>query len=242
LHSGRDELERDNAAIEEEKVNLWNLTQRLEQYVYVLKGVDRKLEEKCVALDATDPQKAKAVREDVLFYVRQKITDLLTQLAVNIQGYLAFDLVRKTNLELIKGVQRSTTTTISALRTAVMVAQALNNQKLVLDQITALNTTTGNLIEGTSVLLKQQAGAVHQQAADSTIALDKLKAAFQNTYAAMDMVADFKVKALDSMAKTVSSLSDEVAKSKTYLDRVRGEQTRGVLADASKTDDGIVKL
>ena len=47
----------------------------------------------------------------------------------SIQGYLAIDLVRKNNLELIKGVDRATTTTISALRTAVIVAQALANQK-----------------------------------------------------------------------------------------------------------------
>src|SRR2546428_13963908 len=65
-----------------------------------------------------------------------------TQLAVNAQGYLALELVRKNNLELIKGVDRATTTTISALRTAVIVAQALTNQELVLNQITALNTTT----------------------------------------------------------------------------------------------------
>ena len=105
LNNGRDELERDNASIEEEKVNLWGLMQRLEQYTYVLKGLDKKLDAKALELDGTDPAKAKVVREDVLFYVRQKTTDLLTQMAVNIQGYLALDMIRKTNLELIKGVQ-----------------------------------------------------------------------------------------------------------------------------------------
>ena len=82
----------------------------------------------------------------MLFYVRQKVQDLLTQLAVSVQGYLALDMVRKNNMELVKGVDRATTTTVSALRTAVTVAQALANQKLVLDQINALNTTTSNLI------------------------------------------------------------------------------------------------
>ena len=78
----------------------------------------------------------------MLFSVRQKHQDLLTQLAVSVQGYLALDVIRRNNLELIKGVDRATTTTVSALRTAVIVAQALADQKLVLDQITALNTTT----------------------------------------------------------------------------------------------------
>lgn len=242
LANGRDELERDNASIEEEKVNLWNLMQRLEQYVYVLKGLDKKLETKALELDGSDPAKAKVVREDVLFYVRQKTTDLLTQMAVNIQGYLALDLIRKTNLELIKGVQRASTTTVSALRTAVMVAQALNNQKLVLDQVTALNSTTSSMIESTSRLLKQQTGAVHEQAASGTIELEKLKTAFQNIYDTMDMVADFKSKALDSMSQTVTALSDEVAKSKTYLDRARGAQAASAVGDIGKVSDGLVKL
>ena len=243
LHNGRDELERDNATIEEEKISMWSLMQRLEQYVYVLKGLDAKLTEKATGLDAADPAKAKVLREDVLFYVRQKSTDLLTQMAVNIQGYLALDMIRKTNLELIKGVQRATTTTVSALRTAVMVAQALNNQKLVLDQVTALNTTTSNMIESTSKMLRQQAAAVHEQAASSTIELDKLKRAFQNIYDTMDMVSEFKTKALDGMGKTVEALTEEVKKSQTYLDRARAGQASEALADVARVSaDGVVKL
>ena len=94
----------------------------------------------------------------MLFYVRQKHQDLLTQLAVSIQSYLAIDIIIKNNIELIKGVDRASTTTVSALRTAVIVAQALGNQKLVLDQITALNTTTSDLIQRTSEMLKGQLG------------------------------------------------------------------------------------
>ena len=105
------------------------------------------------------PERAKSLREDVLFYVRQKHQDLLTQLAVSIQNYLAIDIVIKNNIELVKGVDRATTTTVSALRTAVIVAQALNNQKLVLDQITALNTTTSNMIQSTSEMLRDNSVA-----------------------------------------------------------------------------------
>jgi uncharacterized protein YaaN involved in tellurite resistance len=64
-------------------------------------------------LQGQDPEKARVVREEMLFYLRQKVQDLQTQLAVSIQGYLALDVVRKNNLELIKGVDRASTTTIS---------------------------------------------------------------------------------------------------------------------------------
>ena len=221
LYRGQDELRKDNAALEQEKVHLWETMQRLAQYIYVAQHLDAALVAKIAEIETSDPERAKTLREDVLFYVRQKHQDLLTQLAVSIQGYLAIDLVRKNNAELIKGVDRATTTTISALRTAVIVAQALANQKLVLDQITALNTTTSNLIETTSKLLAQQSVAINEQAASSTIGIDKLEAAFTNIYQTMDAIDTFKVQALDSMQTTVDTLTTQIQKAQTYLARVR---------------------
>ena len=233
LYNSQDELRKDNAAIEQEKVNAWELMHKLEQYAELGKRLDAGLEAKLVEIEATDPEKARVVKEEMLFYIRQKVQDLLTQLAVTIQGYLAMDMVRKNNLELIKGVERATTTTVSALRTAVIVSQALANQKLVLDQISALNTTTSNMIEGTSALLKRQTTLTHEQAASSTVNLEQLKKAFQNIYDTMDTVANFKVKALENMKQTVDTLSVEVEKSKTYLDRGRSDKVKETVASLS---------
>lgn len=239
LKRGKDELLRDNAAIEQEKANLWGLMERLEKYIHIGRKLDAELDSKARALDASDPEKARVVREEMLFYTRQKVTDLLTQMSVNIQGYLALDLIRKNNLELGKGVDRATTTTISALRTAVIVAQALANQKLVLDQISALNTTTGNLIASTSEMLRDQSATIHQQAASSTVDIARLQQAFSNIYQTMDTIADFKGKALASMQTTVNALTAEVAKARTYLDRVRQQEAA---QSATGTTAGGVRL
>ena len=220
LYNGKDELLKDNASIEQEKVTMWTLMQSLRQYIYVGKKIDERLEAQIDELQATDPEKARIVKEEMLFYVRQKNTDFLTQLAVNIQGYLALDMIRKNNLELIKGVDRATTTTISALRTAVMVAQALNNQKLVLDQINALNTTS-SLIESTSVMLKRQTAQIHEQASNSGVEVEKLQIAFNNIYDTMGAIDTFKVKALDNMKQTVNVLTQAVDKAQVYLDKAQ---------------------
>jgi uncharacterized protein YaaN involved in tellurite resistance len=224
LYNGQDELRKDNADLDQEKVNLWATMQRLRQYIYVAEKLDNKLAEKVEQLRLTDPERTKVVERDVLFYARQKHQDLLTQLAVSIQGYLAIDVIRKNNLELIKGVDRATTTTVSALRTAVIVAQALANQRLVLDQITALNTTTSNLIESTSRLLSEQSAGIQAQAASSTIGMDQLQAAFANIYQTMDSIDTFKSQALGSMSATIEVLNQEVTKSQAYVQRAsRGE-------------------
>lgn len=220
LRNGQDELTKDNVSLNMEKQNLWASMGRLNQYVYIAERLDAKLSAAIAELEITDPERAKALSQDVLFYVRQKHQDLLTQLAVSIQNYLAIDIIIKNNIELIKGVDRASTTTIAALRTAVIVAQALGNQRLVLDQITALNTTTSNLIQRTSEMMRDNSAQIQQQAASATIGLPQLQAAFANIYATMDSIDTFKAQALNTMAQTIGTLELEVAKSREYLDRV----------------------
>ncbi len=222
LANGKDELLMDNAAIDTERAGLWKTMHRLEQMIHISRTLDGKLEEKANELDATEPAKAKAIRETALFYTRQRTTDLLTQMAVTVQGYLTLDLVKKNNVELVKGVDRASTTTVSALRTAVTVAQAMTNQKLVLEQVSALNTTTANMIDSTGELLRTQTGAIHEQAAASTIPLETLQRAFQNIYDTMDQIDQFKLTALANMKQTVETLGSEVEKSKGYIARAEG--------------------
>ena len=237
LARGKDELLMDNAAIDTERANLWAAMGRLEQMIVLSKEMDARLEDKANDLDHSDPAKAKALRESALFYVRQRTQDLLTQMAVTVQGYLALDLVKKNNVELVKGVDRASTTTVSALRTAVTVAQALANQKLVLDQITALNSTTANIIDATGKLLKSQTATIHEQAAAATIPVETLQRAFQNIYDTMDAIDTFKLKALDSMKSTVGTLSNEVEKSKGYIARAQGAiENKGAGGDAFKLE------
>jgi uncharacterized protein YaaN involved in tellurite resistance len=233
LANGKDELLMDNAAIDTERANLWKTMHKLEQMAHISKSLDQQLEDKANELDATDPAKAKAIRETALFYTRQRTTDLLTQMAVTVQGYLALDLVKKNNVELVKGVDRASTTTVSALRTAVTVAQALTNQRLVLEQIGALNTTTAGMIDTTGEMLKSQTGAIHEQAASATIPLETLQRAFQNIYDTMDQIDRFKLQALDNMKQTVNTLSNEVEKSKGYIARAEGVEKAKLEAPSS---------
>ncbi len=240
LGNGKDELLMDNAAIDVERQKLWDAMGNLEQMIHISKTLDSKLEEKAAELDATDPAKAKAVRETALFYVRQRTQDLLTQMAVSVQGYLALDLVKKNNVELVKGVDRASTTTVGALRTAVTVSEAMTNQRLVLQQITSLNDTTAGIIDSTSTLLRDQTGKIHEQAAASTIPLETLQRAFQNIYDTMDEVDEFKVRALESMKQTVDVLSDEVEKSKGYIARAEGQNQ--AQSTISAADDSLLAL
>lgn len=222
LMAGQDALLKDNAALANEKVQLWENMQKLSEYAVFAKAIDGA----CVAkidearMRGQDDTVLK-LDSDVLFPIRQRHQDILTQLAVSVQGYMAMDLIRKNNLELIKGVDRARSTTIAALRTAVIVAEALANQKMVLDQIDAINTTTNNMILKTSEMLKDQTTRIHQQASNSGVSVETLQRAFDNVFQTMDAIDTFRSQAAKSMEGTVSALETSLEKAKPYLDRVR---------------------
>ncbi|WP_420119841.1 toxic anion resistance protein [Nakamurella sp.] len=229
LASGQDELRKDNAAIEVEKANMWTLMGKLTEYNELAGALDVAVEDQIRNLEVQGrTEDANTLRSDALFPIRQRRQDIMTQMAVAVQGYMALDLVRKNNLELIRGVDRAQTTTIAALRTAVIVSQALARQKLVLDQITGLNAATGDLIARTSEQLKIQGAQIHEQAASASVSVEKLQQAFDNVFQAMDAVDTFRAQAVDSMAQTVTALEGQIQRAQPYLERVRrGELNAG---------------
>ncbi|MBB2988465.1 toxic anion resistance protein [Terracoccus luteus] len=228
LESGQDELRKDNATIETEKVNMWTTMGKLTEYNELAAALEVAIASKAATLEAQGKtEDANTLRNDALFAVRQRRQDIMTQMAVNVQGYMALDLIRKNNLELIRGVDRAQTTTVAALRTAVIVSQALSQQKLVLDQVNALNSVTSDLIQSTSEDLKQQGAAINEQAASSTVDIAKLQAAFDNVFATMDAIDAFRAQANDSMAATIGALEGQIQKAQPYLARTRAGENQG---------------
>ncbi|MFF9016059.1 toxic anion resistance protein [Streptomyces sp. NPDC014870] len=219
LRGGQDELRRDNAALQTERARLWETMGKLQEYAVLTEALDAAVEER-IAL-TPDPVAADALRSDVLFPVRQKHQDLLTQLAVCAQGYLAMDVVRRNNDELIKGVERAATTTVSALRIAVMLSSALENQRKVAEQVNVLRSTTEDLIRGNAEMLATQSGEIQRIAADPAVGAETLRTAFQQIYRTLDAIDTYKVQATESMAATVESLTAELRTASAHLARTR---------------------
>ncbi|MDH6220253.1 toxic anion resistance protein [Streptomyces pseudovenezuelae] len=219
LRGGQDELRRDNAALQTERVRLWETMGKLQEYVVLTEALDAAVEQHIAGVGELEA--ADGLRADVLFPVRQKHQDLLTQLAVCAQGYLAMDVVRRNNEELIKGVDRAATTTVSALRISVMLASALDNQKKVVEQVNALRGTTEDLIRGNAEMLATQSGEIQRIAADPAVGAETLRSAFQQIYRTLDAIDTYKVQATEVMASTVESLTVELQSASGYLARSR---------------------
>mgnify|MGYP006315676485 FL=1 len=238
LENGKDELVKDNIALERDKRTMWDTMQELEQYSYIGKELSQKVEIMIDQVRLKDEQKANVLQEEVLFYLKQKVTDLLTQQAVSVQAYMSLDLIRKNNLELIKGVDRALMTTVSALQTAMVVAQALSNQKLVLNQVKVINSTTEDLIVATSKMLNQQTRDIQMQSSSSVINVEKLQTAFNQIFDTIDLVNEFKIKSLPNLQHSMEHLSEQLQRAQQYTDQVRRHEveTQLQLNDSATKD------
>lgn len=222
LKGGQDELRMDNAAIQTERDHLWDALGQLANYAVLARHLGDGLEQRIAGLRAEGKaEDATTLETDALFYVRQRHQDLMTQMAVSVQGYLALDVVKKNNTELIKGVDRALDTTLGALRVAVIVSQGLAQQQIVLSQIEALNSTTSDMIVSTSERLRSQGAAIHEQASQATVDSAKLQQAFDNVFQAMDEIDRYKAEAAHAMKQTVGVLEGQVSRSRLQLERSR---------------------
>ena len=184
--------------------------------------------------------------QEILFPIRQKSMDIYQHLAVCMQAYMSYQVIKKNNQELIRGVDRATKTTISALRTAVIVSEALGTQKLVLDQIKSVNDLTNTMILKNAEMLEQQGVDIQKQATDASISVEVLSKSFEQIFKAMDAIDSYREQALPNMKKTVDSLEKTVASAKNYMTTKRmeriGDFQQEILQDENPEDKKVVKV
>ncbi|HEX7303406.1 toxic anion resistance protein [Lentzea sp.] len=224
LRSSQDALKRDNAAIKGERQRLWDLMTKLSQDAALAAEMDEAVERQVAILDLSDPARAQSLRADVLFGLRQRHQDLLTQLAVCAQGYLALDVVRRNNDELVKGVERAVSTTVTALRIGVAVAAALAGQREVIDQVDAVRGLTDSLLRSNATAISLQGQDIQRIAATPAVGVEAVRTSFDQIYAAIDAIDTFKARAADSMSGTVTALDAEIRRAHDHIGRQHSQE------------------
>lgn len=222
LSHSRDDLLHDNAAITGERERMYAIIRDLEAAAETALYLDQETERRAAALDATMPARAQALRKGALYHARQRSKDLLTQLAVSIQGYQSLDLIQTNNIELIKGIERASTTTVAALKTAMAVAEALNMQKLVLDRIGTLNRATATAMDATGRSLRALDGGAAPAPSDAAGHVAALSQAFQSVSQTVDTIDSYRLRAVDSLKATGDALAIRIAETAAREERATG--------------------
>jgi uncharacterized protein YaaN involved in tellurite resistance len=236
LEKGRDQLKRDNVTLGEDQKQMRELTHALTDQIALAQELDAVVVDKLATEITSDDPRRQFVEEDILFALRQRTLDLQQQLAVNQQGVLAMEIIIRNNRELIRGVDRAIDVTISALQVAVTVALALAHQKIVLDKIEAINTTTSAMIAGTAERLKTQGTQIHQQASSTMLDMESLRSAFADIDTALDEISKYRREALPAMAGTILELDALTAESEAAIERMEQGRTASTKVDGSEVD------
>lgn len=146
--------------------------------------------------------------------------DMQQMIVVNQQGIVSLNVIRRNNKELIRGVNRAKNVTVSALRTGVMVASALYDQKIVMDKINILNQTTENIISTTSRMLKEQGSEIQKHSAETMISPEVLQNAFAEALQAINDVSTYKVQALPQMKETINLFSEMANEGQKVVEKI----------------------
>ena len=215
-------LQNDNTTLLNEENYLREVTNRLLADIELGKEMDASIEAQIqtAEIKGIDDEKIAFVKEEILFPLRQRIMDMQQMIVVNQQGIVSLNVIRRNNKELIRGVNRAKTVTVSALRTGIMVASALYDQKIVLDKITILNETTENIIETTSHMLKEQGSEIQKHSAETMISPEVLKSAFAEALQAINDVSTYKVNALPQMKETINLFSDMADEGQKVVNKI----------------------
>ena len=243
LYAARDDLHKDVVDIEATRGKLWEAMTKLAAAARFATQLDQRLEERVKSLETSDPTKAHALKQEVLFYARQNLTDIQTQQAVCVNGYLALDVLKKTAREMINGCTRVATTGMSALAVAQTVARATGNQIRVMEMLQGVNATIGNLISETGRQLNQHVDATAQFASNPMLGIEKIQEMFDQTFQAMDAMDSFRAKAIDVMGQNNQLIRQQIERADTYVDRTRQALSREAAGQALQGDaGGPVKL
>jgi len=144
-------------------------------------------------------------------------------IVTNQQGIISLNVIRRNNKELIRGVNRAKNVTVTALRTGVMVASALYNQKIVIKKIQTLNENTENIIQSTSRMLREQGSEIQKASMETMISPEVLKTSFADAIAAIEDVSKYKEEALPKMQETINLFYEMAQEGQKISDKIEIE-------------------
>lgn len=202
-------LQNDNVTLLSEEEALRELSRNLITDIELAKQMDASISAQIeeASFQEIEPEKIDFVREEILFPLRQRIMDMQQMIVVNQHGIVSLNVIRRNNKELIRGIERAQNVTVTALRTGIMVAAALYNQKVTMDKIKVLNNTTEDIIESTSEILRRQGTEIQKASSETMLSPEVLQDSFNEALAAIEDLSSYKTQALSQMQETINTFS-----------------------------------
>lgn len=240
IYGVEDQLTRDDQELFATMNKLLEAMSKLKAVDLFIERMDETLTSAVAKLKPTDPVRAKAIEQEVLFYARQASMDVKTQLLVCINGYKMLEGLRKTGRELHNGCDRMATIGMSSLSIAVTLARAQGYQMKVMDALKQSSRAIEGLMTSTAKMFGEHVDRVSEFQANPLIGIQALKASFDTVFTSLDKMDEFRSKSIETMGTNIETLKSILAEGEA---RMRREETAvKALSQATSTPSGPVTL
>ncbi len=240
IYGVEDQLARDDQELFATMNKLLDAMGKLKAVDIFIDRLDQTLTDAIAKLRATDPARAKAIEQEVLFYARQASMDVKTQMVVCINGYKMLEGLRKTGRELHNGCDRMATIGMSSLSIAVTLARAQGYQMKVMDALKQGSQAIEGLMASTAKMFGDHVDRVVEFQTNPLIGVQTLKASFDTVFAGLDKMDEFRSKNIESMGTNITLLRGILADGEA---RMKREQTAvKAIADVTAAPSGPVSL
>jgi len=240
IYGVEDELARDDQELFSTMNKLLEAMGKLKAVDIFIDRLEQTLTEVIAKIRITDPIRAKAIEQEVLFYARQASVDIKTQALVCMNGYKMLEGLRKTGRELQNGCDRMATIGMSSLSIAVTLARAQGYQMKVMEALKQGSVAIEGLIASTSKMFGDHVDKVVEFQGNPLIGVQTLKASFDTVFASLDKMDEFRTKSIESMGANITLLKGILADGEARMTR---EQTAvRAITEATSAPSGPVSL
>jgi hypothetical protein len=242
IYGVEDELSRDDQELFATMNKLLDAMVKLKAVDTFIERLDQTLTDAVTKLRASDPARAKAIEQEVLFYARQASMDVKTQMLVCINGYKMLEGLRKTGRELHNGCDRMATIGMSSLSIAVTLARAQGYQMKVMEALKQGSAAIEGLLASTAKMFGDHVDRVIEFQSNPLIGVQTLKASFDTVFAGLDKLDEFRSKSIESMGANITLLKGILTEGEARMTREQTAVKAISEATASTTPSGPVSL
>ncbi len=221
IMQAKDEIAKDVAEMGVARQQLWASLEKLEGASYFIRSLDERLSNKINDLKNTEPDRARALEQEVLYYVRQNLGDVQAAQALAINAYNVLSELRKTGRETINGCDRVSTLGMAALSVAVTLARATGNQIKTQQMLTGAKSDINNLIAATGDALNAHVDATTKFASEPLLGVQELQNMFDKTFSAMDKMEKYRSEALTTMQTNNQMMREQLVKAQERISNDR---------------------
>lgn len=217
LVAEEDAQSREIASLDVTEGQLYEKLQKLDRATEYLSLLDSRLEAESSSLATSNPEKSKALREEVLFYVRGNLNDVISHKVLVVAGIGQIRQLRHTGRMTLHGMQRIRTLGMDALAIAQSVAIAAYNQKKRAELNAKVQSVVNDVVAGLGETIEAHTKRVIEFESNPILGIQSLESSVDKTLEAINLFNNFRSDAVNTMAADNQKLVNLYDKAKGAL-------------------------